>query len=66
LSTLRLGPDGDRLYVALRDHVAVFETGSGRQLRRFAAQGVRSISLLEGDAAPEPPVVPPRDYQCAC
>jgi hypothetical protein len=66
LSSVRLGPDGDRLYVALRDHVAVFETGSGHQVRLFAAQGVRSISLLEGDAAPQPPVAPPSDYQCAC
>jgi DNA-binding beta-propeller fold protein YncE len=66
LSTVRLGPGGDRLYVAIRDHVTVLETASGGQLRRFGAQGVRSISVLEGEAAPPPPVAPPSDYQCAC
>jgi hypothetical protein len=66
LSAVRLGAAGRRLYVARRDDVAVVETGSGSRLNVLPAPGVRAIGVVDGDAAPEPPVAPPSDYQCAC
>jgi hypothetical protein len=66
VAALQPGRDGDRLYVAREHDIAVVDTATGGELDVLDARGVRSISVIDGTAAPEPPVAPPGNYQCAC